>query len=302
LLKKVNYVRKLVQIANFQLKLADAAFLLLLLFISLSGCFRSCSPKMGEFDLDELAKKESASLFLPLTSALSDKLQAAVQPVVDSLDKLINPMSENQSPATHCWVEPQLYSIMAEMMQMGRNEMEEINERAVFIAILPATAEDATKEKDETMLREAISACDTQTIKPDQKDLHHSKLRLNLRHIVIYSYLTLNTLNSCDFIDFTVLSIDAASNFSICRDPEVAASEQRHIDVAADLPILLSILLLPEVHRLVAGLLTTSVGFRYLQFPSPSLSSSTKCLQGNRDCGLFRRTVLAVTRNHHWVF
>ncbi|VDM48860.1 unnamed protein product [Toxocara canis] len=106
---------------------------------------------MGEFDLDELAKKTAARL-LPPTSALSDKLQAAVQPVVDRLDKLIKLMSGNQSPATNCWVGPQLYSVMAKMMQMDRNEIDEKNKRAVFIGIPHATTEDATKEEDEQML------------------------------------------------------------------------------------------------------------------------------------------------------
>ncbi|KHN82838.1 hypothetical protein Tcan_10089 [Toxocara canis] len=142
---------------------------------------------MGEFDLDELAKKIAARLLPPLASALSDKLQAALQPVVGRVDKLIKLMSDNQSSATHCWFEPQLYSVMAKMMQMDRNEMDEKNKRVVFIGIPHATTKDVIKEEDEQMLREAITACDsrqlsesyakdTQTIKPDEKDLDHSKL------------------------------------------------------------------------------------------------------------------------------
>ncbi|VDM44658.1 unnamed protein product [Toxocara canis] len=118
---------------------------------------------MGEFDLDELAKEIAAKLLMPLTSALSDKLQVAVQPVVDRLDKLIKLLWEIQSSATQCWVEPQLYSVMAKMMQMDRNEMDEKNKRAVFIGIPHATTEDATNE-DEQMLREVITACDSRKL------------------------------------------------------------------------------------------------------------------------------------------
>ncbi|KHN88899.1 hypothetical protein Tcan_05243 [Toxocara canis] len=100
-------------------------------------------------------------LLPPLSSALSDKLQAAVQPVVGRLDKFIMPMSENQSPATQSWVEPQLHSVMAKTVHTDRNETEEKNKRAVFIGIPHATTEDDTKEEDEQMLREAIIACDS---------------------------------------------------------------------------------------------------------------------------------------------
>ncbi|KHN72976.1 hypothetical protein Tcan_10602 [Toxocara canis] len=51
------------------------------------------------------------------TSAISDKLQVAVQPVVDRLDKLMELISTNQSPATQSWVQSQLYSGMTKVMQ-----------------------------------------------------------------------------------------------------------------------------------------------------------------------------------------
>ncbi|VDM28561.1 unnamed protein product [Toxocara canis] len=37
--------------------------------------------------------------------------------------------------------------------------------------------------------KDVLGQSDIQIVKPDQKDLNHSKLRLNLRPIVIYSYV-----------------------------------------------------------------------------------------------------------------
>ncbi|VDM39423.1 unnamed protein product [Toxocara canis] len=48
---------------------------------------------------------------------------------------------------------------MAKVMQMDRNATDKKNKRAAFIGIPHATTEDATKPKDEQMLREAITAC-----------------------------------------------------------------------------------------------------------------------------------------------
>ncbi|KHN71575.1 hypothetical protein Tcan_03757 [Toxocara canis] len=58
---------------------------------------------MIAINMDELADKLAAKLLPQLTSALSDKLLAAVQPVVDRLDKLISIMSEVQPPATQTY-------------------------------------------------------------------------------------------------------------------------------------------------------------------------------------------------------
>ncbi|KHN73742.1 Putative metalloproteinase inhibitor [Toxocara canis] len=143
---------------------------------------------MGQLDLNELAKKRSASFLLPLTSALSDKLQA-VQPLVDRLDKVIKLMSENQSSAIQCCVEPQLYSVMAKMMQMDRNKMNEKNERAVYIGTPHVTTEDATKEDDEQMLREAINACDS-------RQLSESHMKL-LGAAILATILAVSTACSC---------------------------------------------------------------------------------------------------------
>ncbi|VDM33020.1 unnamed protein product, partial [Toxocara canis] len=104
--------------------------------------------KMIAINMDELADKLAAKLLPQLTSALSDKLLAAVQPVVDRLDKLISIMSEVQPPATQSWVEPQIYSVMTKMIHMDRNELDEKNKRAT---------EKDTKEEDEKLLREAIT-------------------------------------------------------------------------------------------------------------------------------------------------
>ncbi|KHN76287.1 hypothetical protein Tcan_14673 [Toxocara canis] len=119
---------------------------------------------MAKIDFDELAEKIAARLLSPLTAALSDKLQAAVQPAVDQLDKLKMLMSGNHSPAAKSWVKPQLYSVMAKMMNMDRTEMDKKNKRAVFIGFPHATTESATKEEDEQMLREAIIACNSQQL------------------------------------------------------------------------------------------------------------------------------------------
>ncbi|VDM40871.1 unnamed protein product [Toxocara canis] len=82
---------------------------------------------MVEIDLDELAKKIAARLLPPLTSALSNELQAALQPVVDELDKLIELMATDQSLATESWIESLLYSVMSKEMQMDRNVLDEKN-------------------------------------------------------------------------------------------------------------------------------------------------------------------------------
>ncbi|KHN72760.1 hypothetical protein Tcan_17791 [Toxocara canis] len=119
---------------------------------------------MVVINMDELADKLAAKLLPPLTSALSDKLLAAVQPVVDRLDKLITIMSEVQPSATQSWVEPQIYSVMTKMIRMDRNELDEKNKRAVFIGIPHETTEKGTKEEDEKMLREAITACNNQQL------------------------------------------------------------------------------------------------------------------------------------------
>ncbi|VDM28212.1 unnamed protein product [Toxocara canis] len=107
--------------------------------------------------MDELADKLAAKL-------LSDKLLAAVQPVMDRLDKPITIMSEVQPPATQSWVEPQIYAVMTKMIHMDRNELDEKNKRAVFIGIPHEATEKDTKEEDEKMLREAITACDNQEL------------------------------------------------------------------------------------------------------------------------------------------
>ncbi|VDM51368.1 unnamed protein product [Toxocara canis] len=118
---------------------------------------------MAIINMDELADKLAAKLLPQLTSALSDKLLAAVQPVVDRLDKLITIMSEVQPPATQSWVEPQIYSVMTKMIHMDRNELDEKNKRAVFIGIPHEATEKDTKEHQK-MLREAITACNNQQL------------------------------------------------------------------------------------------------------------------------------------------
>ncbi|VDM44816.1 unnamed protein product [Toxocara canis] len=74
-------------------------FLFLFLVESLSGRIYSSPPENCEIHTNELAKI-AASLLPPLTSALSEKLEAVVQPVVDRLDKLVELISKNQSPTT----------------------------------------------------------------------------------------------------------------------------------------------------------------------------------------------------------
>ncbi|VDM50227.1 unnamed protein product [Toxocara canis] len=71
-------------------------------------------------------------------------------------------MLEFQPPATQNWAEPQIYSVMTKMIHTDRNELDEKNKRAVFIGIPHEAAEKDTKEEDEKMLREAITACNNQ--------------------------------------------------------------------------------------------------------------------------------------------
>ncbi|VDM37925.1 unnamed protein product [Toxocara canis] len=58
------------------------------------------SPTTCEVDLDRLVKKIASRLLPPVTSALSEKLQAAVQPVVDELHRPAELTSKNQPSAT----------------------------------------------------------------------------------------------------------------------------------------------------------------------------------------------------------
>ncbi|KHN77004.1 hypothetical protein Tcan_14892 [Toxocara canis] len=114
--------------------------------------------------MDELASKIAVRLLPPLTSPLPEKLQAAMQSAVDRFDKLVQFVSKNQSSATQSRTKPQLHSVMAKLLQMDRNVVDEKNKQEVFIGILHATTEDATKQEDEQMLREAITACESRQL------------------------------------------------------------------------------------------------------------------------------------------
>ncbi|VDM40409.1 unnamed protein product [Toxocara canis] len=129
--------------------------------------------KMVVIDVDDLADKLAANLLPQLTSALSDKLLAAVQPAVDRLNKFITirPEVQVQPPATQNWVEPQLHSVMTKMIHMDRNELDKKNKRAVVIGIPHEATEKDTKE-DEKMLREAITACNNRQLSESYANGH----------------------------------------------------------------------------------------------------------------------------------
>ncbi|KHN85783.1 hypothetical protein Tcan_15536 [Toxocara canis] len=129
---------------------------------------------MVVIDVDDLADKLAANLLPQLTSALSDKLLAAVQPAVDRLNKFITirPEVQVQPPATQNWVEPQLHSVMTKMIHMDRNELDKKNKRAVVIGIPHEATEKDTKEDDEKMLREAITACNNRQLSESYANGH----------------------------------------------------------------------------------------------------------------------------------
>ncbi|VDM44102.1 unnamed protein product [Toxocara canis] len=110
-----------------------------ILILILTGVAERLLPldlsRNGRKNLQELAKSIAVSLLSSLTLALSDKLQAAVQTVVNRLDKLTELMSTNQSLTTQSWVESLLHAMMAKVMQIDINVMDEKNKRAVFIGI-----------------------------------------------------------------------------------------------------------------------------------------------------------------------
>ncbi|KHN76791.1 hypothetical protein Tcan_14089 [Toxocara canis] len=81
-------------------------------------------------------------------------------------------MSEVQPSAIQSWVGPQIYSVMTKMIHMGRNELDEKNKRAVFIGIPHEATEKDTKEEDEKMLREAITACNNQQLSESYANGH----------------------------------------------------------------------------------------------------------------------------------
>ncbi|KHN77242.1 hypothetical protein Tcan_10938 [Toxocara canis] len=81
-------------------------------------------------------------------------------------------MSEVQPPATQSWVEPQIYSVMTKMIHMDRIELDEKNKRTVFIGIPHEATEKGTKEEDEKMLREAITACNNKQLSESYANGH----------------------------------------------------------------------------------------------------------------------------------